>query len=84
MHPVSKEAKEKEPNIMKNILHNNNYNINKVIKYPAPQKQNTDIDSQHRKTKSATFTYSRKETRKSTKLFKDTHIKIVLKTQNTI
>jgi hypothetical protein len=42
------------------------------------------MDSQHRKTKWATFTYSWKETRKSTKLFKDEQIKIAFRTQNTI
>jgi hypothetical protein len=53
-------------------------------KQPASQKQNVDIDPEHRKTKWATFTYSGKETRKITKLFKDTQIKIVLKTRNVI
>jgi hypothetical protein len=42
-------------NIIKRALHDNNYNINKVIKQPISQKQNTDIDSQHRKTKWATL-----------------------------
>jgi hypothetical protein len=58
MYPVSKEAKENELNIIKSTLHNNNYHINIVVKYPAPQKQNTDIDSQHRKTKWTTSTYN--------------------------
>jgi hypothetical protein len=82
-YPVSKEAKEEELNTMKNIQHNNNYNINRVIKYPAPQEQDTDMDTQHRETKWATFIYSRKGTIKITKLFKDTRIKISFKT-NTI
>jgi hypothetical protein len=38
----------------------------------------------HRKTKSVTFTRSRKETRKITKLFKDTQIKISFRVQNAI
>jgi hypothetical protein len=65
-------------------LHNNNYNINKIEKHPASQKHNTDIDRQHRKRKWAIFTYSGKETRKITKLFKDMQIKIAFRTQNTI
>jgi hypothetical protein len=61
MYPISKGAKEKELNIIRSMLHNNNHNINKVIKHPTPQKQNTDIDSQHKKR--TTFTYSGKETK---------------------
>jgi hypothetical protein len=38
---MSKETNEEELNIIKNTLHNNNYNINKAIKQPAPRKQNT-------------------------------------------
>jgi hypothetical protein len=51
--------------------------MNKIIKHPAPQKQkqNTGTDPQQQKTKWATYTYSRKETSKITKLFKDTQIK---------
>jgi hypothetical protein len=40
--------------------------------------------SQHRKTKWVTFTYSGKETRKITNLFKETQIKIANRTKNTI
>jgi hypothetical protein len=36
---------------------------------------NTNMDPQHQKPKWATFMYSGKETRKITKLFKDTKIK---------
>jgi predicted unusual protein kinase regulating ubiquinone biosynthesis (AarF/ABC1/UbiB family) len=64
MYPISKEAKEKELNIISSILHNNNHNIYKVIKHPTPQKQNTDIDSQHQKTKRTTLTYSGIEIKK--------------------
>jgi hypothetical protein len=44
-----------------NILPKNNYNMNTTKKHPASQKQNTNIDQQHRKTKWATFTYSGKQ-----------------------
>jgi hypothetical protein len=62
------------------------YNINKIIKHSIPQKQNTDTKLQHQKTKWLTFTYSRKEVRKITKLFKHTQIKILVtfKMQNTM
>jgi general stress protein 26 len=51
---------------------------------PYEKKKNTDIDSQHRETKWTIFTYSGKETRKMTKLFKDMQIKIAFRMQNTI
>jgi hypothetical protein len=66
-YPISNEAKKKELNIIKNTLHNNKYNT----------------DPQHQKPEWATFTYSGKETRKITKLFKDTKIKIAFRTGNT-
>jgi hypothetical protein len=46
MYPISTEAKEKELNIIENTLHNNKYNMNKIIEHPAPQKQNTDMTRQ--------------------------------------
>jgi hypothetical protein len=54
------------------------------MKHPAPQRQirNTNTDPQHQKW--ATFTYIGKETRKITKLFKDTKLKIAFRTRNTI
>jgi hypothetical protein len=69
-------------NIIKDTLHNNKYNTNQIMKHPAAQKQkqNTNTDPQHQKPKWATFTYSRKETRKITKLFKDTKIKRAFRT----
>jgi hypothetical protein len=48
------------------------------------QKRNTNTDPQHQKPKWATFTYIGKETRKITKLFKDTKIEIAFRTRNTI
>jgi hypothetical protein len=56
------------------------------MKHPAPQRQkrNTKPDPQHQKPEWATFTYIGKETRKISKLFKDTKIKIAFRTRNTI
>jgi hypothetical protein len=84
-YQISKEAKEKELNIIKHTLHNN-YNIYKIMKHPDPQKQkqNINTDPQYWKPKCSTFTYSGKETRKITQLFKDTKIKITFRTWNKI
>jgi hypothetical protein len=50
------------------------------------REQNTDTETRHQTTKAkwATFTYSGKETRKITKLFKATEVKIAYRTRNTI
>jgi hypothetical protein len=61
-------------------LCNNKYNSIRVIEHPAPQKQNIDIDSQHRRTKWATFTYRGNEKRK---ISKDTKLEIEFGTQST-
>jgi hypothetical protein len=83
-YPISEEAKKKELNTIKNTLENNKYDRNKSKTQPNAKKQNTNSEPQHKKTKWATFTYSGKETKHITKLFKDTHIKISYKTRNTI
>jgi hypothetical protein len=51
---------------------------------PQSRKQNIHRDQKHQKTKWATFTYYGKEIRQISKLFKDTQLKIVLCTGNTI
>jgi hypothetical protein len=83
-YPITKEAKKMESNIIKNTLHNNKYNINLDMKHPDQQEQNINTDPQHQKTNWATFTYRGKETRKITKFFKKTQIKVAFRTQNTI
>jgi hypothetical protein len=83
-YPISEEAKRKELNTIKNTLENNKYDRNKSKTQPNAKKQNTNNEPQHMKTKWATFTYTGKETKQITKLFKVTHIKIAYKTQNTI
>jgi hypothetical protein len=71
-------------NNIKSILRNNEYDTNLIRKMPTQKKQNTHIDSQDQKIKWVTFTYSVKETRIITKLFRDTRLKVVFSTQNTI
>jgi hypothetical protein len=81
IYPISEEAKDTEKNTIKCILHNNEYNTNTIQKR---QKQNPHTDTQNQKTKWVTFTYNGKETRKITKLFRDTKLKIAYRTKNTI
>jgi hypothetical protein len=83
-YPISEETKRKELNAIKNTLENNKYDRNKSKTQTNPKKQSTNNEPQHKKTKWATFTYSGKETKQITELFKDTHIKIAYKTRNTI
>jgi polynucleotide 5'-kinase involved in rRNA processing len=72
-HLITKLSKKKELNIIKYTVQNNKYNINEVTKHPNPRERN--VNSQHRETKWATFTHNGKETRKITKLFKETQLK---------
>jgi hypothetical protein len=83
-YPISEEIKRKELDTIKNTLENNKYDWNKSKTQPNPKKESTNNEPQHKKTKLATFTYSEKQTRQITKLFKDTHIKIAYKIRNTI
>jgi hypothetical protein len=81
-YPLTQEAKETELNIIRNTLLNNQYSINVAKK--SHKKGSAHIDTQTQKTQWATFTYSGKEVRKITKLFRDTQIKIAFRTTNTI
>jgi general stress protein 26 len=45
-------------------------------------KHNKNTSLQHQKAKWAIFTYSRKETKKITKLFKEAQIKVAFRTRN--
>jgi hypothetical protein len=83
VYPLTKEAKIRGLETIKNTLHNNKYNIN--IDTKQHKKHNTiNNDPQHKKSKWAIFTYSGKETRKITNLFRDTEIKIAFRTRNTV
>jgi hypothetical protein len=70
--PITTEAKEKELNIIKYALHNNEYNINLSPGHPNQHKHNKNTDPQHQKTKWATFIYSGKRTKKIANFFKQT------------
>jgi hypothetical protein len=62
-YPTTKKAKDAEMNTIKNILYNNDYNINLLNKLPPTQKkqkQFTHNDSQQQRTKWAIFTNSGK------------------------
>jgi hypothetical protein len=67
-YPITKEGKDAEINSIKNILRNNEYDIEAINKLP-PQKKNTQTNLHNQKTKWATFTYSGREVRKITNLF---------------
>jgi hypothetical protein len=84
MYPITNETKDTETNTIRNILRNNEYYTRAISKLPPPKKQNTQLDSQNHKTKWATFTYSGKEVKKVTNLFRDTNIKFTFRTRNTI
>jgi hypothetical protein len=86
-YPITEKAKDAEMNNFKNILYNNDYDINLLNKLSRPQhkrKQNTHNDTQQQKTKWATFTYNSKEIRAITNLFRDTEVKIAFRTRYTI
>jgi hypothetical protein len=73
-YSITKEAKERELNIIKRTLHNNKYKPRQ--RYPNQHKHKKITDPQQRKTKWAAFTYNGKETKKIMKLFKETQIKV--------
>jgi hypothetical protein len=54
------------------------------MRHPNQHKHNKNTDPQLQKIKWATFTYSGKEKKKITELFKETHIKLAFQTRNTI
>jgi hypothetical protein len=67
-------------------LHNNEYDMCLIEKplNQGKQKNDTYTDPQNQKIKWITFTYYGKETRKVTKLFRDTKLKVAYCTRNTI
>jgi hypothetical protein len=84
-YPITNEEKLRETNIIKSILCNNEYNANIIdtlIHKKQKKRQNNTPEDKHQKW--AIFTYSTKEVRKITKLFRDAHIRIAFRTQNTI
>jgi hypothetical protein len=83
-YPMRKEAKGNELNTIQDILHNNKYNKTLSTRHSNEHKPNKNTDRQHQKTEWIIFTYSGKETKKVTKLFKETQIGTALRTRNTI
>jgi hypothetical protein len=65
-------------------LQQNNYNINIIAKLSTGKKKLNTTKNQEKTTKWATFTYIGKETRKITKIFQNTTIKIAYRTKNNI
>jgi general stress protein 26 len=80
-YPIFKENKSREAQYINIILKNNNYQLY-THKHNNKNKENTTNTAQ--KTKWATFTYTGKETRTITRLFKDTNICIAYTTNNTL
>jgi len=70
-----------ERQIIEQIIMNNGYNTS-IIKQLEQQKPRQPIRNE--KTTWATFTYFGRQTRNITRIFKDTHIKITFKTNNTV
>jgi hypothetical protein len=83
-YPIRTEAKNKEKSTIERIIQNNGYNTDIISEKVKQQKQNLEVDTDNLKTKWVTFTYNGKNTKKITKLFKDTKLKIAYRTQNTI
>jgi hypothetical protein len=85
-YPLSEQNKEIELNIVKQIAQENGY-TNSILNKKQHKTQNTTVnpeESIQQNKKWATFTYTGKETRYITKLFKETEINIAFRTNNTI
>ena len=87
-YPITKTAKDTEIGTINNILINNGYNTDIITKLTTniTKKQNNieNYEEQKTKTKWATFTYVGKETRKITKIFRNTKLKIAFRTRNNL
>jgi hypothetical protein len=70
-----------ELNIIRDTLYNNEYKINLGMRHPNQHKCNINTDPQYHKIKWVTFTYSGEETKKITKLLKETNKKSILNTK---
>jgi hypothetical protein len=82
-YPITKIAKDTELTTINSILQQNNYNID-IIARLSTNKEKLSISKKQVKTKWATFTHIGKETRKITKVFQNTTIKIAYRTKNNI
>jgi hypothetical protein len=86
-YPLSKHNKELELKIIKQIAQENGY-TNSILRQKQHITQNitenSDVNILTNNKKWTTFTYTGKQTRYITKLFKETEINIAFKTNNTI
>jgi hypothetical protein len=77
--------KQKELNTVKQILHNNKYNVPEIISSLMKDKNNQQSNPENKQNKKWTkFTFVGKETRQITKLFKHTNVKIAFTTANNL
>jgi hypothetical protein len=85
-YPITERAKEAEMNTIQNVLCNNDDDINLISKLPLQEKQKQYITYRLTATKSmwVIFTYSGKEVRAITKLFRDTEMKVAFRMWNTV
>jgi hypothetical protein len=74
---------EKENHVIQQILYNNGYDVTNATKVLNKKKANMEKDN-NKKTHWAKFTYIGKETRLTTKAFKNTNVSISFSTKNTI
>jgi hypothetical protein len=71
-HPITRKAKETEKNMIKNILHNNEYDTSLIEKPINQGKQRTDIQTHKTKKQNGS--------RLHTKIFRDTKLKVAYRT----
>ena len=82
--PICETNKRKEYDTIKQILHNNKYDVKILEKITPTSDTQTQERKEKTKTKWAKFTYVGRQTKFITKLFKNTKLKISFKTENTI
>jgi hypothetical protein len=76
-YSITNEEKQRETNIIRRILYNNEYDtsiINTLINKKQKKKKQNNNTTEDKHQKWAIFTYSTREVRKITKLFRDTNI----------
>jgi hypothetical protein len=83
-YPTINEGKTKELNIIQDTLYNNEYSKNLSIIRSRNHKHKKNTSPQHQTIKWAMFTYYGNVRKDITELFKETNIKIVFRTKNTI
>ncbi|XP_023725557.1 uncharacterized protein LOC111874349 [Cryptotermes secundus] len=83
--PMDNAAKNKELNIIINIAENNGYNKELITRmYHKRQQQKTKGPIERREQKWVSYTYNGNYTRKITKLFKNTNVRIAFKVNHTL